>query len=76
MYFQYWTEGLGFIGLFLFIIGFPCVMVAVLGTKLINYIGQYPSKSARLQMIVCIQLLVVEVISFAILALFFHIFSA
>jgi hypothetical protein len=75
MQFQYWHEGLIFIGLFAFIIGFPCIMVAMLGTKLINYIGQYPSKCARRQMIACLQLFVIELISFAILALFYHIFS-
>lgn len=75
MHFQYWTEGLIFIVVFLFIVGFPCTMVAILGTRLINYIGQYPSKSGRPQMIACVQLLVVEAISFAMLAVFFHIFS-
>ncbi len=75
MRFQYWTEGLIFIGLFLIIIGLPCLMVAILGTKLINHIGQYPSKSARLQMVVCVQLLLVEMLSFGILAIFYHIFS-
>jgi hypothetical protein len=59
----------------LFIVGFPCVSVAFLGTRLIDHIGQYPSKSAKRQMIVCIQLLIVEIISFSILAVFFHIFS-
>ena len=75
MHFQYWTEGLIFIGLVLVIVGFPCLMVSILGARMINHIGQFPSKSSRLQMVVCVQLLVVEIISFSILALFFHIFS-
>ena len=74
-HFQYWTEGLTFIGLMLFIVGLPCTAVAVLGTRLIDHIGQYPSKSARLQMVVCVQLLGVEIFSFLMLALFFKIFS-
>ena len=75
MRFQYWTEGLIFIGIFLFVVGLPCLMVALLGTKLIDHIGQCPSKSARLQMIVCVQLLLVEIVSFGVLAVFYHIFS-
>jgi predicted MFS family arabinose efflux permease len=74
-HFQFWGEGLTFIGLMLFIVGVPCVAVSVLGTRLIDHIGQYPTKSARLQMAVCIQLLVVEIFSFLMLAMFFHIFS-
>ena len=75
MHFQYWTEGLIFLGLFTLIIAFPCIMVAILGTRLINYIGQYPSKCARRQMIACLQLFVIEVVSFAIMAVFYRIFS-
>ena len=74
-HFQYWTEGLTFIGLMLFIVGLPCVAVSVLGTRLIDHIGQYPTKSARLQMSICVQLLVVEIFSFLMLAVFFKIFS-
>jgi hypothetical protein len=74
-HFQYWTEGLTFIGVMLFVVGVPCVAVAVLGTKLIDHIGQYPTKSAKLQMIVCVQLLAVEIFSFLMLALFFKVFS-
>ena len=74
-HFQYWTEGLVFIGLMLFVVGVPCIAVAVLGTKLIEHIGQFPTKSARLQMSVCVQLLAVEILSFFVLALFFRIFA-
>lgn len=75
MRFQYWTEGLIFIGMFMLIVGIPCVLVAWLGTRLINYIGEHPSSSAKMQMTVCVQLLFVEILSFSVLALFFHIFS-
>ena len=73
--FQYWHEGIAFVGLMLFVVGVPCVAVSVLGVRLIEHIGQYPTKSARLQMSVCVQLLVIEIVSFAILALFLHVFS-
>jgi hypothetical protein len=73
--FIYWNEGLVFIGILTFIVGVPCFAVAMLGTRLINHIGRYPTKSARLQMGICIQLLVLEIFSFFLLALFFHVFS-
>ena len=75
MRFQYWHEGFVFIGIFLVIVGLPCFFTALLGTRLIDRLGNYPSRSAKLQMSVCIQLLVVEIISFMLLALVFHIFS-
>lgn len=74
-HFQYWHEGFAFIGVMLIIVGFPCVAVGILGSRLIDHMGQYPSRSARLQMSVCIQLLLIEIVSFLLLALFFHIFS-
>lgn len=74
-HFQYWSEGLTLISLMFFIVSVPCIAVAVLGTRLIDHIGQYPSKSAKMQMSVCIQLLVVEIFSFLMLALFFKVFS-
>ena len=73
--FQYWQEGFIFIGIFAVVVGVPCFAVTVLGTKLINHLGRYPTKSATLQMKVCIKLLVVEMFSFTLLALVFHIFS-
>lgn len=75
MKFQYWHEGLAFIGIFLFMVGVPCLVVAFLGTRLIDHLGHHPSRSAKLQMSVCIQLLITEILTFLMLALFYHIFS-
>lgn len=73
--FQYWQEGFIFIGIFAVVVGLPCFAVTVLGTKLINHLGRYPSKSATSQMNVCIKLLAVELFSFGLLAGVFHFFS-
>ena len=75
MQFEFWYQGFIFIGMILLIVGLPCVLTGVLGTRLIDEIGNRPSSSARLQMGVCVQLLLVEIFSFAMLTLFFHIFS-
>jgi hypothetical protein len=73
--FQFWNEGLKFIGFVFVIVTVPCIAVAVLGTRLINHIGMYPTKSAKLQIGICVQLLLIEIVTFFMLALFFHIFS-
>ena len=75
MRFEYWHEGCIFIGLFLIMVGLPCLLTAILGVKLIERLGQYPSRSAKLQFGICIQLLLVEVFGFAMLAGFFRVFS-
>jgi hypothetical protein len=75
MRFEYWTEGFIFIGIFFVIVGLPCIFVGILGTRLIDYIGVHPSKSSPMQLKVTLQLIVVQMISFLILAVFFHMFS-
>ena len=56
-------------------VGVPCFFTALLGVRLIENLGQYPSRSARLQMGICIQLLLVEVFGFAMQAMLFQFFS-
>ena len=75
MRFQFWHEGLIFIGCFFVMVGLPCLLTAILGTKLIDNLGQWPSRSARLQIGICIQLLLVEIFTFAMLAAFYRVFS-
>jgi hypothetical protein len=75
MRFQFWHEGLIFIGCFFVMVGLPCLLTAILGTKLIDNLGQWPSRSARLQLGICIQLLLVEIFTFAMLAAFYRVFS-
>lgn len=70
-----WGQGLVIIAMFTIVIAIPCFAVGVLGTKLINYIGQYPSKSAKKQTATCIKLVILEVISFVLLACIFLFFS-
>ncbi|MEI8011026.1 MAG: hypothetical protein WCI27_00905 [Candidatus Omnitrophota bacterium] len=74
-HFIYWNEGFKFIGAFAVIVGLPCIAVAVLGTRMINHIGRYPTRSARMQLHVCLQLLPVQVLSFFLLWVFFRVLS-
>ncbi len=75
MQFEYWYQGFIFIGMILLIVGLPCTLTAIMGTRLIDEIGNRPSSSAHLHMGVCIKLLLVEIFSFGMLLLFFHMFS-
>jgi len=75
MQFEFWYQGFIFIGMILLIVGLPCLLTAILGTRLIDEIGNRPSSSARLHMGVCLKLLLVEIFSFAMLVVFFRIFS-
>jgi hypothetical protein len=75
MHFEYWNEGVIFIGLFLAMVGIPCFFTAILGVRLIDRIGQYPSRSTRFQLGICIQLFCVEILGFAMQAAFFRTFS-
>jgi len=50
MGFKYWWGGLIFIALFWFIIGVPCAVVAFWGSKMVNDLGNNPTKSAQIQL--------------------------
>ena len=75
MLFRYWTEGLIFICEFLVVLAVPCAGAALLGSKLINQLGMYPSKSAEFQMSIIWKLVVLMVVSFVLMVAFFRIYS-
>ena len=73
--FAYWYEGFIFILIFSVIMAIPCIAIALLGSRLISNLGQYPTKSARLQLETALPLLGVMILTFGLFILFFHIFS-
>ena len=75
MGFHYWYEGLIFIFFFSLIIGFPCFMVVLLGTKMINELGNFPTRAAKIQTGTIWKLFIVECIAGFALWLFFRVFS-
>ena len=48
MGFKHWLQGLIVIGVFWVIIGTPCAIIALWGSKMINDIGNHPSKSGQI----------------------------
>ncbi len=72
---KYSAESIIFVLLFLFIVAVPCVFVSILGSRMINDMGNAPSNSARIGVSACWKVLLAEIFSFALFALFFHIFK-
>jgi hypothetical protein len=75
MGFKYWYEGVLFVLFFGSIVALPCFFVALLGTKMINELGNFPTKVAKIQVSVLWKLFIVEIVSFGMLTVFFRIFS-
>ena len=75
MGFAHWYEGVVFILIFSTIIGVPCFAVAVIGTRMVNDLGNFPTKSAGIQSRACWKVLLIELVSFFLLAAFFHFFN-
>ena len=75
MGFRYWYEGIIFITIFATLVGVPSFFTAVIGSKMLNDLGNFPSRSAQIQSSACWKVLVVEIITFILFAGFFHLFS-
>ena len=75
MGFRDWYESILFIMVFGTLVLAPCFFTAVVGSKMLNDLGNFPTKSAQIQSSACWKVLIVEIISFVLLAAFFHFFS-
>lgn len=73
--FTYWYEGFVFIVIFLIVMVIPCVLIAFLGSRLINQLGQYPTRSVKANMDMALPVLGSMVLSFGLLAAFYRFFS-
>lgn len=65
-----------FVIIFVILIAVPCVGVGWIGTKLINQLGRYPSKTPAIQLSVVMKLTVLEIVSWTMLLLFFKVLVA
>ncbi len=63
------------IGIFIFVIGIPCVGVALLGTKMVKRLANYPSRTPAIHLSVVSKLVVLELISFGLLLLLYHVLA-
>ncbi len=49
MGFKHWFQGLEMIGMFLVVVALPCFFIGLWGSRMINDLGNFPSKSAQIQ---------------------------
>lgn len=75
MSFEYWQEAYIFIGTFFFLMLLPCVGVAFIGFKMIEKLGQHPSKTPAIQLSIFLQLVATEVVCFTLILLYFRVLS-
>ena len=67
MGFKHWFQGLEMIGMFFVAIGVPCFFTGLWGSKMINDLGNHPSKSAKIQASAGWKIFLVEIVSFMLL---------
>jgi hypothetical protein len=65
MGFKYWLQGLELIGMFLVVVTGPCFFVGLWGAKMINDIGNNPSKSAQIMVSSGWKIILVEIVFFS-----------
>ena len=75
MHFEYWSEGVGFIVIFLFMILLPCAGVAWIGYCMIHRLGQFPSRTPEIQLSILFQLIAIEMVYFGMIYVFIRIFA-
>lgn len=73
--FNLWGESLIFFLVFSMIMIVPCVLVALMGRKMVDRLGQYPTKTPIIQMSIFLPFVVTVAITFVSLIGFYHIFE-
>ncbi len=74
--FDLWAESFIFGLIYTVIVIVPCIIVAIMGRNMLNRLGTYPSQTPAIQMSILVRLVLLEIVTFALLILFYHIFSA
>jgi hypothetical protein len=76
MGFKHWFQGLEMMGMFLVAVAVPCLLIGIWGSKMINELGNHPSKSAQIQASAGWKIFMVEIFSFTLLiGLFIFLFN-
>lgn len=74
MGFKFWHEALIFVLIYSVLVLVPCYFIAAFGSKMINELGNFPTKSDAIQAKSLWKVLLVFVAAVMTLAIFFHIF--
>ena len=76
MGFRHWVGALELIGLFLFAVAVPCYFTGLWGARMINEMGNHPSKSALIQAAAAWKIIAVQALSFVLfIALFAFLYN-
>ena len=74
--FDLWREAFIFAAVFAPLIIVPCILVMIMGRKMINQLGTYPTKTPIIQMGIFWKLVVTEALTFTCLIAFFQFFTS
>lgn len=61
--------------IFIFIMAVPCIGTVILGSRLMDRLGRYPSKTPAIQVNTIAKLVALEIISFGMLTMLYHVLS-
>lgn len=73
--FDLWGESFIFALIFSVIILIPCLVICILGRKMIIQLSYYPSQAPRILMSICAQFFLTAIVTFALLFGFFKMFT-
>jgi len=73
--FTLWKEALIFASIYGVIILVPCLLVALMGRKMLKQIGQYPTRTPAIQMGIFLKLFLLEACAFGLLIGFYLAFT-
>ncbi len=73
--FDQWLEAFIIVCIMSVIIAIPCFLTVLVGRKMINRIGQYPTQAPTIQMSIWLQLVAIEAVGFLLLIMFYNFFS-
>jgi len=67
MGFQHWFQGIEIIGMFLIVVALPCFFIGLWGARMINDLGNFPTRSRQIQISAGWKIFLVETVSFFLL---------
>lgn len=73
--FDLWGESFIFASLFSIIILIPCLVVGIMGRKMIYKLAYYPSQAPKILMSICLQFIVTSAVTLGLLYAFFRAFT-
>jgi hypothetical protein len=73
--FDLWGPSFIFSLIFSFVILIPCIVIAFMGRRMITRLGTFPSQAPSILMSICLQFILVAIVSLGLLVSFFQFFA-